>query len=209
MEAYHIKRILQPLEIDGNLTKEAWQHAEAVELYDTVTGCSPVQPTKVRLLWDKNFLYVAFECVDTYINATKTAFNDTLYEEEVIEIFIDDNRDLKSYTEIEVNPLNAVLHYMILNQLNGIINGYARLENNIKSSVLHLKDSNLICYEIAIPFCELATAPNMPPKRGDKWLMNLYRIDRPLTGHDEYSAWSPTGKLNFHIPQSFGEVTFE
>lgn len=47
-------------------------------------------------------------------------YNDLLYLEEVVEVFIDDNEDLKTYMEIEVNPLNALLHYVILKCKNTI-----------------------------------------------------------------------------------------
>jgi hypothetical protein len=37
--------------------------------------------------------------------------------------------------------------------------------------------------------------------------MNLYRIDR-VPRLDEHSAWSPTGVLNYHRPEKFGELLF-
>ena len=46
------------------------------------------------------------------------------------------------------------------------------------------------------------------------WRFNFYRYDRirengEETGNIEYSAWSPTGKINFHMPERFGIVTFK
>ena len=49
---------------------------------------------------------------------------------------------------------------------------------------------------------------NNPPKAGDELHMNSYRIDRPKDGRDEYSAWSPTGEVDFHMPQCFGKMIF-
>lgn len=63
--------------------------------------------------------------------------------------------------------------------------------------------------EIAIPFSEFITAENIPKKRGERWRVNLYRIDRPKDGRDEYTAWSPTGEMNFHLPEKFGELIFD
>ena len=63
--------------------------------------------------------------------------------------------------------------------------------------------------EIAVPFKDLLTAPNIPPKAGDVWRMNLYRIDRGKTeAEDEYTAWSPTRKIDYHRPQHFGSLQF-
>ena len=69
-------------------------------------------------------------------------------------------------------------------------------------------DTSWSC-EIAIPFKDLMTAPNIPPKVGDVWRMNLYRIDRGKTeAEDEYTAWSPTRKIDYHRPQHFGSLRF-
>jgi hypothetical protein len=61
--------------------------------------------------------------------------------------------------------------------------------------------------EMAIPLVDLATAPHIPPLEGDRWRVNLYRIDRAADG-DEYSAWSPTWEINYHVPSRFGEIVF-
>jgi len=50
-------------------------------------------------------------------------------------------------------------------------------------------------------------APHLPPHPGDTWRINLYRIDRGVQG-DEYTAWSPPGRLNYHTPSRFGILQF-
>jgi hypothetical protein len=208
VKSYNCIRSSEKISIDGNIDKAVWRSATAVELTDTVTGDKPLQETSVRLLWDDEFLYIAFDCVDHEIRAVYTGFNDLLFEEDVVEVFIDDNKDLKTYIEIEVNPHNAVLHYMIANNLEGRILGYARLENCVRSAVSCSVEIKRTQYEIAIPFTEFPTAPHIPPKTGDTWRINFYRIDRGENGQDEYTAWSPTGEAAFHRPQYFGEIKF-
>ena len=45
-------------------------------------------------------------------------------------------------------------------------------------------------------------------ERGVLWgCANCYRIDR-AHDNDEYSAWSPTGEIQFHMPNRFGYVVF-
>jgi hypothetical protein len=61
--------------------------------------------------------------------------------------------------------------------------------------------------ELALPMADLITAPNRPPQPGDEWLANLYRIDRSPAG-DEYTAWSPPGRINYHTPERFGRLVF-
>ena len=208
LKNYMCSRSKERVSIDGNLDKEVWKAASRVELVDAVTGEKPMQGTNVSLLWDNEFLYIAFDCEDREIRAACTGFNDPLYNEDVMEIYIDDNNDLKTYLEFEVNPRNAILHYMITNNLEGIFLGYARLQNNVVSKVIRKEVEKRTWYEMAIPFVEFATADHIPPKSGDTWKLNLFRVDRGENGQDEYSAWSPTGKVAFHKPKYFGELRF-
>ena len=208
MKTYRCNRIRDKVQIDGRLDEKAWKTVPRVGLVDAVAGGKPEQETNVYLLWDSEFLYVAFDCEDREIKASYTGFNDPLYEEDVVEIFIDDNNDLKTYLEFEINPLNAVLHYMVANDLKGSFQGYACLKNNVVSKVARIVDENRTRYEIAIPFSEFKTTGNNPPKPGDTWRFNLYRINHGKDGLPEYSAWCPTGKATFHLPQFFGELIF-
>ncbi len=212
---YYCKKIDHDIGLDGNTDKQEWQAVEAVELVETVTGNRPVLPTGARLLWNDNFLYIGFTCQDDYINASLTRYNDMLYEEEVVEVFIDptgENHRIpgggRSYIEIEVNPLNALLHYMIYKN-SGSVSAFGKIGSSIKTAVLRNGSNENWSVEIAVPFAEFVTAGSAKPQKGDKWLMNLYRIDRPKNGQDEYTAWNPTGEINFHRPECFGELVFE
>ena len=68
-----------------------------------------------------------------------------------------------------------------------------------------------------LPWSALAAkAPSgtaLPPKPGDRWRFNVYRIERPFgPGEPEkdvhYLAWSPTGERSFHVPAAFRELEF-
>jgi hypothetical protein len=60
---------------------------------------------------------------------------------------------------------------------------------------------------MAIPMTDFLMAANLPPKSGDVWHANFYRIDRASEG-DEWSAWSPVGAINYHSPEKFGRIVF-
>ena len=207
-KVYLCKRINKGIEIDGNFNKVEWSGINTVMLFDNITEEIPKLKTFVKAAYDDNYLYFTFKCEDDYKKATMTKYNDKLYEEDVVEIFIDDNNDFKTYIEIEVNPINTVLHYLINNNLKGNVLGYARVEEKIDCAILNNTTNGEWDVEIAIPFSEFVTLINNPPAIGDKWHMNIYRIDRGQNGSDEYSAWSPTGKVNFHMPEYFGEIVF-
>jgi hypothetical protein len=60
--------------------------------------------------------------------------------------------------------------------------------------------------EMVIPF---AAFPEVnPPRPGDVWRANFYRIDR--ADPPEFTAWSPTleSPANFHVPERFGYLAF-
>lgn len=208
-KVYLCKRINNKSKINGDFNKVEWSGINTIILCDNTLGEIPKLRTFVKVAYDDDFLYVIFKCEDDYKKALKTKYNDKLYEEDVVEIFIDDNNDLKTYIEIEVNPLNTILHYSINNNLKGNILGYARVEEKINSAIINDGQNGDWSVEIAVPFSEFATPINNPPKVGDKWHMNLYRIDRGQDSTDEYSAWCPTGKTDFHRPEYFGKLVFD
>jgi Carbohydrate family 9 binding domain-like len=208
MKSYLCKKINENIRIDGILAKPIWDVANEIELMETQYGGKPCQETVVKALWNEDYLYIGFRCNDDEISATMEGYNEPLYLEEVVEVFIDDNRDLKTYTELEVNPLNALLYYLIFNDIQGKFIQFARVNKTVETAVLRIEGSNVWSVEMALPFSEFVTAKNIPPVIGDSWLVNFYRIDRRKNGPDEYSAWSQTDELNFHKPEKFGELVF-
>jgi hypothetical protein len=53
----------------------------------------------------------------------------------------------------------------------------------------------------------------VPPRPGDIWHFNVFRIKRPggparPAENVVLSAWSPTGTPSFHVPAAFGSLVF-
>ena len=134
---YYCRKTQVNIEIDGNLNKEAWRNAKVDFLVETESASQANLSSEFKSLWNENFLYVSFRCQDDYIKATMTEYNDKLYEEDVVEVFIDDNKDLKTYLEIEVNPLNAVLHYAIINNLKGRKSSFAKVDKTVETATIY------------------------------------------------------------------------
>ena len=211
---YVCRRAGGPIVVDGVLDEPSWQHAEPIHLLRTDTGAAPRYPTTVKMLWDDRFLYVAFECIDPDIWGTVTEHDGPMYEEEVVEVFVNANGDEISYIELEVNPLNVSLDLFALNRNGKLRTLYdweceGWLHAVVVNGDLNRRDSidRSWAVEMAIPLANVETAPHIPPVDGDAWRANLYRIDRTTDG-DEYSAWSPTWAINYHIPSRFGQVVF-
>ena len=175
----------------------------AGQLRDAVSGAAPQQGTSVRAVWDAEELRVLFHAEDTHAWATMTERDAPLYEEEVVEVFLDPVGDLESYFEIEVNPLNAVLDLVLRRNRSGYVKDFAWHCEGLRTAVT--KSATAWCVEIAIPFRSVTTAP---PQAGDRWRVNFCRIDRPPGVPRELTAWSPAARANFHTPERFGILQF-
>lgn len=199
--------------VKPNSCLDIWQNAETVIFVRNDNGgpLPEVFATRAKLLWDDRNLYIRIECSDPYIWATKTGSKEPLWEEEVIEIFIDPDRDGKNYIELEVNPLNNILTLLIpAAEEKGRWKENARFElKGFKTEVVCLDKGWVV--NASIPFENFKPWTNVPPKDGDVWGFNLYRIERPIKDSPQewvLMAFSPTFKDDFHIPELFGEIVF-
>jgi Carbohydrate family 9 binding domain-like len=190
----------------GGVTVDAaeWDGMPPVFLRETVAGGSPLQATWMKILWDDHALHVLFQADDTNTWATYTEHDAPLYEEEVVEVFLDPVGDLESYFEIEVNPLNAVCDLVLRRARSGWRKDFGWHCEGLKTVVK--KSDAAWTVEMVIPFASLGTAAQ--PEAGKTWRANFYRIDRPENSPWELSAWSPTGQPLFHVQEKFGFLEF-
>ena len=212
LPTYEVRRTATPIKVDGKLDDAAWTIAPTVgEFVNNSDGSQSQYKTEARVLYDDNFLYFSFRCADDNIWSTMKRRDEHLWEEEVVEVFLQADPGQPSYIELEVNPLGTMLdiyllgarkplHYESWNseklqwavQVDGTVDGKGG-------------DHGWTC-EIALPMEDIVTAPHRPPQPGDRWRMNLYRgeqLPKPAA-----LAWSPTLQDDFHIPKRFGEIVF-
>ena len=220
---YVCRHTATPPRIDGKLDDEAWRRVPAaVELswcYGTKTG-PPVHATRAKLCWDKEALYVSFQCDDPDVWSTITQRDGPLWEGEVVEVYIDPDGDGLRYKELEVNPLNTVIDLDIGKQTNyGIpaadvarfkqwdAAGWLTAVTCLGTTDVRDDTDRGWQVEMAIPMSCFADSATVPPRPGDRWRLQLYRIDRSADLlKPEFSAWSPT--TTFHRPDRFGVLVF-
>lgn len=201
--------------IDGILNERTWQRAIAVPLALWDGSGMPKRRTIARLAWDDKNLYIAYEVEDDDIQCTMRTRDAHLWTEEVVEFFIDPGNDLTSYFELEWNALGACVDLLILDVQRRRVAG--ELAWDARGMKWKVKRTNVMrgkrmrgwVLEVALPLQLMIDAPNIPPKDGDRWRMNLYRIERS-DGRVEYSCWSPVlgEKPNYHRPRRFGYLVF-
>jgi hypothetical protein len=191
-------------EVSANSSAPEWRDVPVIELRESIRGGVPVQGTQVRCGWDDAELRVLFTCVDRDVWATMTKHDDPLWDEEVVEIFIDPTGDGLSYFELEVNPLNATVDLVLRKSRSGWKKDFAWDCEGFRTAVERTDTGwNAI---LAIPFGSLASGA---PGPGSEWRANFFRIDRPPGLPWELSAWSPTLCDTFHVPERFGHLRFE
>lgn len=206
------RRATRPMRLDGTLTDPEWDRAEPIKLVRVESGLTPRYATTARLLWDDDHLYIAFVCEDPDIWGTIHERDGNLYKEEVVEVFIDTDSNGTDYYEFEVSPHNVLLD-LLIEWRDGKMRGDRtwdcegwRTAVRVEGTLDDRTDTDTRwTVEMAIPWKSLAKLPHTPPQPGDRLRINLYRIDRAADG-DEYSAWSPTGAINYHRPQRFGQL---
>ena len=190
-------------ELSADPAVAPWRDLPAIPLLETIAGAAPSQGTSVKVAWDAAELRMLFHAVDQHAWATMTVRDAPLYEEEVVEVFLDPVGDLENYFEIEVNPLNTVLDLVLRKNRSGYVKDFAWQCEGLRTVVM--KSDGAWTTEMAIPFRALASEP---PSRGARWRANFFRIDRPPDSVRELSAWSPTRSGTFHRPERFGVLEF-
>ena len=212
-----VYRALKPLRIDGELDEPDWQVAQKLELSD-IKGRSAPQ-TIARLLWDSTYLYIAFECADTDIWATKKKRDEFLWEEEVVEVFIDPDGDGRNYYELQVNPLNTQIDLLIPDAVEGVKDAKRNAKWDCAGwlsavkvhGTVNKRDDKDIGWtvEMAIPLSKLLSPALRAPSIGTEWRLNLYRIERQKGNEKEplLLSWSKC-VVWFHEPKRFARVTF-
>lgn len=191
-------------ELGADAAHPFWENIAPMPLRENVTGGEPEQGTWVKLAHNAQDWRVLFHAEDTDAWATLTARDALLYTEETVEIFVDPVGDLASYFELEINPLNAVCDLMLRRTRSGLRKEFAWHCAGLRSTVR--KTDTAWISELAIPFSSVSV--DAPPAAGAVWRVNFLRIDRPRHRERELSAWSPTFRPNFHIPERFGFLEF-
>jgi hypothetical protein len=181
-----------------------WANCARISLRENVSDRPPRWGTEVRLGWDNDGLHGLYVCQDPDPWATKTTRGDALWEEEVVEMFLDPFGDSLSYFEIEINPLNTVTDLFIRRTWTGLKKDFRWNCEGLVTACGTLGYGWVAAFQI--PFESLG---DCHPSRSPVWRANFSRIDRPKDQPAELSAWSPTLVKSFHVPSRFGWLRFD
>ncbi len=218
------------------MDEKAWQNVDWTDNFTDIEGDlkpKPTQDTKVKMLWNKNFLFVAAEINEENIWAYLQNHDDIVYYDNDFEIFLDPDNDGKNYFEFETNAIKTVfdlflpfpyrhssfaLHNFDFKGLRHAITIDGTLNNG------NDKDKKWTV-EIAIPFTSLSFGLDEGKPNPEKlWRINFSRVEwdtkwengkyvklknkegKNLPEHNW--VWSPAGIISMHAPERYGYLKF-
>lgn len=236
-KSYVVYRTSDKITIDGKADEPSWKQAAWTDNFADIEGPAkptPLYPTRAKMLWDKNNLYILAELTEPNVWSYYQTHDQIVYQENDFEIFIDPDGDTHNYYEFEVNAANTLFDLFLPKPYrNG---GAPQIDWNaagFKSAVSIDGTLNNPAdvdkswtVEIAIPFDALNKEPiNQVPANGTTWKIDFSRVEwqtevvngkyekkkNPKTGRflPEYNwVWSPTGEINMHVPERWGMLQF-
>ena len=174
---YNCRKISNGINLTGKMDDPIWFNAKPIKLLDAVSGNPGRFSTQVRVLYDDAFLYVGFQCEDTYVWGTVTERDGPIWNEECVEVFVNPANVAHQYYEINVSPKNTIFDSVILNRRTiekpdetfiglpewnpvGLLTA-----THIEGEVDRPGKAKGWTAELAIPLAELIGAPNVPPRR--------------------------------------------
>lgn len=235
---YQCMQTGDPVEVDGRPDEAAWEAASWTDDFIDIQGPELPVPrfrTRVKMLWDDEFFYIAAEMEEPHLWATYDRRDMVIYHENEFEVFIDPDGDTHEYYELEINALNTVWDLLLLKPYRDggpAVNGWdiAGLQTAVHLDGTLNDPSDYDTgwtVEIALPWAALAECAHnpAPPEAGDAWRVNFSRVQWRLddvngsyekqvehsTGQpfpEDNWVWSPQGLIAMHYPEMWGVVVF-
>ena len=175
--------------------------------------------TSFRALWTADGLALRYDVTDPSPWHTLTRRDERLWNEEVVELFLDVGATGRSYAEIEWNPVNAVVDLWVDRPENRYDKEWdaAGLESRVHPRKDSAGRTTGWTVTSILPWRALAAkAPPgtaLPPSRGTAGAStssasSARAARRSRRRTRSYLAWSPTGHRSFHVPLAFREMVF-
>ncbi|MGH8638971.1 MAG: carbohydrate-binding family 9-like protein [Burkholderiales bacterium] len=229
-------RASAPIDVDGKLDDAPWRAVAWSELFVDIDGRrKPSLATRVKMLWDDQYFYIAAELEEPDVWATLTARDSVIFQDNDFEAFIDPDGDTHAYYELEVNALNTVWDLMLVQPyrdggpaLHAWDIAGLRSAVHVRGTINRPGDRDQgWTVELALPWTILGEAApgRRAPRDRETWRVNFSRVQwqtdavdgkyvkrtntatgKPLP--EDNWVWSAQGAINMHMPERWGFVQF-
>ncbi|HWE04402.1 MAG TPA: PQQ-dependent sugar dehydrogenase [Tepidisphaeraceae bacterium] len=210
----------QPIAINGRGDAPAWRHAQVIDHFlmpwKKGKDRKPVEATKARLLWDREYLYYRAEMEDSDLFSLVTDHDGTIWNDDAFELFFKPDDSKGGYYEFEVNANNAAME-MFLPARNG--GGYPRFGKETKidmktavtlhGTLNHWQDKDQgWAVEGRIPWRDFAYSGGRPIV-GETWKFAACRVNISVgVESPELSTCAPLSIPNFHHYEDYARLKF-
>jgi hypothetical protein len=216
----HVPRAVGPITIDGIANDPGWMNAVTSPELVTADGSrDPVGKATARMSWDDQYLYVLVQVIDTDVYSQFTQHDDPLWKADCVELFIDADGNRTGYIELQVSPNNVTFDSFFASTRaqpgdekwdSGMVTAVKMRGTGDKSGDADQGWD----VEIAIPWAAVkgrhdTMAVRLPPQVGDKWRLNVVRVDRRSGGGDPtVASWNRISYADFHALDRMLNVVF-
>jgi len=195
------------LKIDGKLDDPIWETVRLYQLSEIKTGKPPTCPTTFRIGWAGDALCLGITCKDPDMANLKIGSDKpddpSVWLGDVVEVLIE--TQVHSYYQIAVSPSGAVTDLDRDKGLGASWNSGAQVATRKEPDGWTVEIRIPVAGENAADIDPLLGVAGKPPSDAYPWFVNICR--QRIRGKDvELSAWSPTGKPRFNVPEKFGKV---
>jgi hypothetical protein len=235
---YLCYRTSAPLQVDGLFQEADWSQVNWSQSFVDIQGPGkppPTWSTKMKMLWDNDYLYIAAEMEEPHVWAKLGQRDTVIFYDNDFEIFIDPDGDTHQYYEFEMNARNTVWDLLLIKPYRDdgpAVNGWniqgLKTAVSVQGTLNDPRDEDQGWrVELAFPWSALQECSHRktPPAAGDQWRINFSRVEwktavkegnyqktiDPATGRslpEDNWVWSPQGLINMHYPEMWGYVQF-
>jgi len=184
-----------PGEPDGRLDKAFWQQAETITDFHDIEGDAlprPLKQTKVKLLWDDNYLYIGALLEDDEIWATVSKRDEIIFFDNDFEVFLAPKPTSHRYYELEMNAMNTVWDLLMEKPARDGVHRILSWDIRGLKSAVHIDGelnnpsakNRFWSIELLIPWLPLRECgidecmpSRIAPDNGEIWRLNFSRVE--------------------------------
>ena len=235
-KGYVCYRTQDSVYIDGLITEKSWENAPETDSFVDISGYNFPKPrfnTKVKMLWDDNYLYVFAEMEEPDVWANIKTRDAVVFYDNDFEVFIDPVGDGHNYFEIETNALGCVFDLELEKPYRSPLNSFIQFQWNCPGLKIathcngkindHDVEDKSWTVEMAIPRKSIASSFTNFLKANNYLRIDFSRVewqfDVDKNGHydrkkdssgkylkEDNWVWTPTGRIAMHMPERWGFV---
>lgn len=216
MPSYLVKKADAAVNIGAEWNDPVWQKANTQRLEFVCKETEHQPRTEIRMLYDEKNIYGLFQVRDRYVRAVQEKDQGSVCTDSCVEFFVRPANEVK-YFNFEMNCGGTMLLYHITHCRSGNfitipqedLDTVERFHTMPKIVEPEITDPVTWRLGFRIPLSFFVKYSHIDPKlSGQVWHANFTKCGSK-TSHPHWLSWVTLPKLDFHLPDEFGELIFE